>query len=272
MEEEIRTEAAGPVEGPDCECQPRSVRRPRRRGDAFISEPRVQIQPRTPGRHRSIARPGVDSDASASARRQHPGTTHQREPPWSSAGEPRRTRSSDVSEKLEELRMHLTETSSGQGRLLLLVGEPGIGKTRTIRELAAEAHRDGVLVLWGRGYEGDWSRPYGLWVEALAGYRAEPRRRAAAALLGPAAELLLRLVPGPDRRAARRPDDRVNGGPAGPVRTVRRRHNLLRQAARERTVLLVLDDLHWADRDSLALLSYVARELPRPEPAVAGRA
>ena len=180
-------------------------------GDAFIGE-RPGLDPGyTPGRHRAIARPGVDVTAQ---KHERPSTASWHHPP---AGNRHGAALATATNtfvgrelKLEELRMHLTETSSGQGRLLLLVGEPGIGKTRTIRELAAEAHRDGVLVLWGRGYEGDWSRPYGLWVEALAGYRAEPRRRAAAALLGPAAELLLRLVPGPDRRAARRPDDRVN--------------------------------------------------------------
>jgi len=173
--------------------------------------------------------------------------------------------------ELEELRMHLTETSSGQGRLLLLVGEPGIGKTRTIRELAAEAHRDGVLVLWGRGYEGDWFRPYGLWVEALAGYARSLGVERLRALLGPSAELLLRLVPGLTDARPDSPTTASTAAQQGRSELCDAVTTLLRQAARERTVLLVLDDLHWADRDSLALLSYVARELPRPEPAAGAR-
>jgi DNA-binding CsgD family transcriptional regulator len=170
--------------------------------------------------------------------------------------------------ELEELRIHLAETGAGQGRLLLLVGEPGIGKTRTIREMAAEAHRDGVLVLWGRGYEGDWSRPYGLWVEVLAGYTRSLGAERLREMLGPSLGLLARLVPGLT-------DER----PEGPLGASHQERfglcdavaTLLLQASAEQTVLLVLDDLHWADRDSLALLSFVARELQRPEPVAGPR-
>jgi hypothetical protein len=173
--------------------------------------------------------------------------------------------------ELEELRIHLAETGAGQGRLMMLVGEPGIGKTRTIRELAAEAHGAGVLVLWGRGYEGDWPRPYGVRVEALAGYAGILGLERLRELLGPSAGLLAELVPG---LMAAQPD----GQAVAPSAVQQDRFGLydvvatlLRAAARERPVLLVLDDLHWADRDSLALLGFVTRELQPPGPGAGAR-
>ena len=48
----------------------------------------------------------------------------------------------------------------GRGRLVMLVGEPGIGKTRTAQELAVVAEQRGASVLWGRCYEGEWTPPY----------------------------------------------------------------------------------------------------------------
>ncbi|MEE2927102.1 MAG: ATP-binding protein [Chloroflexota bacterium] len=53
---------------------------------------------------------------------------------------------------------------SGQGRLVMLAGEPGIGKTRTAQELAAYAKEHGVQVLWGWCYEEEGAPPYWPWV------------------------------------------------------------------------------------------------------------
>ena len=55
--------------------------------------------------------------------------------------------------EIVELTAALDDSISGQGRLVMLVGEPGIGKTRTAQELAALAEQQGVQVLWGRCYE-----------------------------------------------------------------------------------------------------------------------
>jgi predicted ATPase len=64
-------------------------------------------------------------------------------------------------QELEALRLALEEALSGQGRLVLLMGEPGIGKTRTSQELAAYAETQGAQVLWGRCYEGEGAPPTG---------------------------------------------------------------------------------------------------------------
>ncbi len=165
--------------------------------------------------------------------------------------------------ELELLRTLMAEAADGRGGLALLVGEPGIGKTRTARELAEEAARDGALVLWGRCFEGEWPRPYGPWAEALGGYAHAVGPERLRAELGPVAEIVAELVPA--LRAA--PPERTGETSAGPdsahapFRLYEAVAALLSAAASERPVLVVLDDLHWADRDSLRLLRYVARSV-----------
>ena len=59
----------------------------------------------------------------------------------------------------------LAEAMSGQGRIVMLAGEPGIGKTRTAKELASYAEGQGVQVLWGWCYEQEGAPPFWPWVQ-----------------------------------------------------------------------------------------------------------
>ena len=61
---------------------------------------------------------------------------------------------------MAEISAALDDALSGQGRLVMLAGEPGIGKTRTAQELASLAEQRGAQVLWGRCYEDDGAPPY----------------------------------------------------------------------------------------------------------------
>ncbi len=65
--------------------------------------------------------------------------------------------------EMAELSAALEDAMSGQGRLVMLAGEPGIGKTRTAQELAALAEQRGAQVLWGRCYEEEGTPPYWPW-------------------------------------------------------------------------------------------------------------
>ncbi len=67
-------------------------------------------------------------------------------------------------QELAELKVALDEAMSGQGRLVMLAGEPGIGKTRTTRELATYAETRDAQVLWGWCYEEEGAPPYWPWV------------------------------------------------------------------------------------------------------------
>ena len=66
--------------------------------------------------------------------------------------------------EMAELRAVLDDALGGRGRLVMLAGEPGIGKTRTAQELAVLAEQRGALVLWGWCYEGEGAPPYWPWI------------------------------------------------------------------------------------------------------------
>jgi tetratricopeptide (TPR) repeat protein len=72
--------------------------------------------------------------------------------------------------ELAQLQAMLADVSSEQGRLVMLAGEPGIGKTRTAQELATYADYTGAQVLWGRCYEHPGAPPYWPWVQSIRSY------------------------------------------------------------------------------------------------------
>jgi hypothetical protein len=77
--------------------------------------------------------------------------------------------------EMDILRTTLEEALAGQGRLVMLGGEPGIGKTRTAQELAALAAQQGGQVLWGRCHEEHGAPPYWPWVQSIRAYVHESR-------------------------------------------------------------------------------------------------
>jgi DNA-binding SARP family transcriptional activator/tetratricopeptide (TPR) repeat protein len=143
-------------------------------------------------------------------------------------------------------------------RLVLLTGEPGIGKTRTAAELARAEHAAGRLVLYGRADE-EAIAPYQPFAEALRPYLAVRSAEQLRALAGPLAGELARLVPD---QADRLPElaDAATRDPAGArYRLFEAAAAAIAGAAAERPLLLVLDDLQWADRPTLLLLRHLAR-------------
>ena len=83
---------------------------------------------------------------------------------------------------------------SGQGRIVLLVGEPGIGKTRTSEELATYAGLRGAQVLWGRCYEGEGAPTYWPWVQIVRSYVRERDPAALLAEMGGGASAIADVV------------------------------------------------------------------------------
>src|SRR5262245_51267299 len=72
--------------------------------------------------------------------------------------------------ELDELRVAMDQAARGHGRLVLIGGEPGIGKSRLADELATQAREAGHVVLWGRGWEDAGAPPYWPWVQILRSY------------------------------------------------------------------------------------------------------
>jgi DNA-binding SARP family transcriptional activator len=136
------------------------------------------------------------------------------------------------------------------GRVLLFIGDPGIGKTRLLDELAERTRAAGGLVLRGRGYEAELVRPYGAWIDAL---RSAPLGALPASLATELAPLLPELA-GPAPAAATPPDA---GNKARLYDAVA--HLLVVLGERSGPVALLLDDVQWLDEASAALLHYVAR-------------
>jgi len=75
--------------------------------------------------------------------------------------------------EMVELTAALNDALTGHGRMVVLAGEPGIGKTRTAEELAVLAETRGAQVLWGRCYEEQGAPPYWPWVQAIRSYVRE---------------------------------------------------------------------------------------------------
>ncbi len=146
----------------------------------------------------------------------------------------------------------------GQARVLLLSGEPGIGKSRLLGEAARRAHAGGAIVLAGHAPEATLV-PYQPFLEALGHYvRAADVDELRWVAREHGAELG-RLIPELRRRL---PD--LGPPEPGDPETDRYRlfeavAGLLGQVAASATLLLVLDDLHWSDRPTLLLLRHLAR-------------
>jgi class 3 adenylate cyclase/tetratricopeptide (TPR) repeat protein len=164
----------------------------------------------------------------------------------------------------ESLQVEWKRASSGERRTVLIAGEPGIGKTRLARELTHQAHEDGAIVLFGRCDE-DALVPYQPFVEALRFYVSVCARGDLVDQLGEAAADLTRLVPEIGDRISGLPPAESVDPEAERYRLFRAVARVLTEAARNAPLLLILDDLHWADRPTLALLRHVLRD-PAPAP------
>lgn len=140
---------------------------------------------------------------------------------------------------MASLGARLSDVSEGRGRVVMLAGEAGIGKTAIVREFTTLARARGTVVRSGSCSEGGWQPAYGPWVEALDGLPDIPETASL-----PPSEARYRLY------------DAVARHVAG--------------LAEEAPVLLALDDLHWADGETLALLRYVARASARSRVLILG--
>ncbi len=150
--------------------------------------------------------------------------------------------------------------AGGRARIALITGEAGIGKSRLARELALEARELGAVVLHGSADE-DLLVPYQHFVEALRHYLTVAAPDELGRRVRPRASALEPITPG----LPRRPDEH----PAHGARVESRRYrlfdavaSLLAELSADAPVLLVLDDLHWADHSSVSLLRHTLESRP----------
>jgi class 3 adenylate cyclase len=165
-------------------------------------------------------------------------------------------------EEATQLREHLETAVRGQGSLVLVAGEPGVGKTRLVSELAIYAIDRGLHVLTGRAYETEGMPPYLPFTEPL---KQHLRTRSPDELrqdLGEAAPYVAKLLPELRQLLPDIPEPPSLGPEAERYHLFESVSDLFLKAAASKPLLLFLDDLHWADGATLLLLQHLARRLP----------
>ena len=177
------------------------------------------------------------------------------------ASEPPRGAFVGRTRELETLRAALEGSLAGHGGLYLLVGEPGIGKSRLAEELAGSARSRGAQVLVGRCWEAGGAPAYWPWIQSLRTYIHDTEPGALRAQLGIGAGDLAQLLPELRERFPDLPQPAAPESEAARVRLFDAATGFIRRAAAARPLVLVLDDLHAADAPSLLLLRFLSREL-----------
>ncbi|MGA7671215.1 MAG: AAA family ATPase [Nitrolancea sp.] len=136
-------------------------------------------------------------------------------------------------------RAQLSAALAGQGGLVVLSGEAGIGKTTLAEDVCQEARAAGALVLIGHCYDRTETPPYGPWAELLEQYQVGYTHTS-------------------DMRPITEPNLSHSSSQASLFNEMR---TFLVSLSRERPLVVVLEDVHWADNSSLDLLRVVARQL-----------
>ena len=174
--------------------------------------------------------------------------------------------------ELEQLRESLDAALQGRGSVVMLVGEPGIGKTRAVQELETYARMRGAEVYWGRTHESAGMPAYWPWRQIGLAWGAD-RDLATLATAGSALrnpELvrffpeLRQVIPG-----LAEPPER-EGDASTQFLLFDAYTQFMRSQSATTPWVIVLDDLHWADKPTLQLLQYAARELANMNVLIVG--
>ena len=155
----------------------------------------------------------------------------------------------------------LDDALIGRGQMVMLAGEPGIGKTRLAQEVASRAESLGAQVMWGWCYEHVGAPPYWPYVQPIRTYAETVDAGTLSSQLGLGGPAIAEIVP---ELRAKLPE---LGQPiAAEPEQARFRlfdsvSTFLKNISQRQPLLFVIDDLHWADSSSLLMLEFLAREI-----------
>jgi tetratricopeptide (TPR) repeat protein len=173
--------------------------------------------------------------------------THFQEPRWL-------TRLIGRTAELSRLKTALNDALNHKSSIVAVQGEAGVGKTRLMQELVVPVHEKGVVVLAGRAKEERF--PYGPWVELLREYIGETPGELLRRILGSNASELARLVPDIAAKIGTVPPSRPLAEEQDRIRLYEAITQFLISICSEKTLVLLLDDMHWTDQASLGLLEH----------------
>jgi tetratricopeptide (TPR) repeat protein len=148
------------------------------------------------------------------------------------------------------------QAREGSLRVVLIGGEAGVGKTRLSTHLALQAHGEGSTVLYGRSDE-DLGVPYQPWVQALSHLVKEVSQAVIDAHVERFGGDLARLVPSLRERVPDLPSARESDPETERYMLYAAVAGLLQGAGEQEPLLLILDDLHWADSPTLSLFRHI---------------
>jgi predicted ATPase len=162
-------------------------------------------------------------------------------------------------EELQLLEAARVRAADGDPAVVLVGGEAGVGKTRLVAELIGRYGTDGTRVLVGGCVPvGDGALPYAAIVDALRALLADLGVTAVRGLVGPAWPELARLLP-----ALGEPDRTVLPNQTAQARLFELLLGLLGRLGEQAPLVLVVEDLHWADQSTRDLLAFLVRNLRR---------
>lgn len=162
--------------------------------------------------------------------------------------------------EIKALDLALEQVTMGYGQMVLIAGEPGIGKTRLAEEVSARVRNRHVLTLWGRCYEGTGTPAYWPWIQILRSQLDRCNRDMLRRHMGSGARDLALLLPElygwwPDLSRS------ALEGETSRFRLFESMVACLTYLAEDQPLVMILDDLQWADQSSLLLLTFLAREI-----------
>lgn len=163
--------------------------------------------------------------------------------------------------EFDQLRRHWEQAGQSRGHLVLLSGEPGVGKTRLAQELLDHARQAGATLLRGGCYEYEATTPYLPFIEAFRQWVRITSADALRTALGATATEIAKLAPEIETKLGPLPQNAPLSPNEERLRLFDNVARFLQTLAASRGLLLFVDDLHWADQGTLSLLHYLLRNL-----------
>lgn len=163
---------------------------------------------------------------------------------------------------LERLREHVDALSEGRGSAVLLYGEAGVGKSALAAMMDREASQQGAISLWGAAYRDEQDLPYGALGRMLEGFALRVGTDILRTLAGEHAIELAHLAPAFTRLLDRSGRTRLVADVLDEERIMEAMAEFLGALSNHVPVVITIEDLHWADKESIRFLGYIAHMLP----------